>query len=79
MDISKRLIIPSRSIEPCFKTLLFPHRHGEKLPITSWSDDKTVLTVEWHDQRDIIEFRKRDDGRTSLKITREGEEILNIE
>ena len=30
--LGKRLVIPSRSVAPSYKLLIFPHRRGDKLP-----------------------------------------------
>jgi len=64
MGLGKRLVIPSRSVEPDYKILLFPHRHGDPLPKTVLSEDGTFLTVEWADQNDVYQLNKNKNGRT---------------
>ena len=77
MQINK-LHITSRSVSPEFKVLLFPFRDGQALPSTTWSDDHTVLTVSWPDQTDTIRFSSAKDGRTHLKISRGGKEVVAL-
>lgn len=75
----KRLVIPSQSIEPKFKILLYPFREGEALPITEWNSPKReVLSVSWPDQSDEITFSSEANGRTLLKIQRGSEIVINV-
>lgn len=73
--LTKRFVIPSFSIEPKFKVLLFPHRHGEKLPEITWNEERTAVTVTFPDQVDIITFAPHDDGRTRVEVMRNGEPL----
>ena len=34
----RRLVIPSYSKTPDYKIMLYPHRHGEELPVARWLD-----------------------------------------
>lgn len=68
--MGKRLVIPSRSVEPEYKILLFPHRHGDPLPTTEFSKDGTSLTVEWDDQKDAYAVSVDDSGRTHFNLQR---------
>jgi hypothetical protein len=76
--VVKRFVIPSFSVEPNFKVLLFPHRHGDDLPEVSWNEDRTQVTIEWDNQKDTIHFTESTDGRTHLSIRRDATEILKI-
>jgi hypothetical protein len=76
--LAKRLVVPSFSVEPKFKMFLFPHYNGDELPAISWSEDRTVVTVEWSDQTDVITFREDVNGRTRLAIERGGKRILKL-
>ncbi len=78
MDIGKRLVIPSRSHQPDFKVLLFPHLSGDDLPQTQWNSTRTVLTVTFKDQTDIFYFDKTSTGKTKVKLVRDGEVIFDI-
>jgi hypothetical protein len=76
MDLAKRLVLPSRSVSPNFKVLLFPYLQGEEIPKTLWNNDRTVLTVSWKDQRDIFTFSKATDGHTITSLTRDGKVVF---
>ena len=76
MDIAKRLVLPSRSVTPNFKVLLFPYLQGEETPKTLWNSSRTVLTVTWKDQKDIFTFTKASDGHTITKLKRDGREVF---
>lgn len=78
MGIGKRLVIPSRSSQPKFKVLLFPHLHGQELPETNWNAEKTILTVTFKDQQDIFYFSDLKDGRTGVKLVRDDEIIFSF-
>jgi hypothetical protein len=75
----KRLVVPSRSIAPDFKVLLFAHRFNEELPVTKWNPDHTRVTVEWKDQKDELAFHKGADGRTRIQLNRGGRAVMNLE
>lgn len=66
----KRLVIPSYSVAPNYKIMLYPYRHGEALPETSFSQDGTVLKVEWPDQKDHYDIEVDEHGRTHMELTR---------
>ncbi|VGO16248.1 hypothetical protein PDESU_04839 [Pontiella desulfatans] len=74
----KRLVVPSFSVEPKFKMLLFPHRQGDTLPEIAWNDARTQVSVEWADQKDVISFADGEDGRTRVKIVRDGKTITEL-
>jgi len=74
----KRLVIPSRGFDSNFKVLLFPYLHGEKQPVTEWSDNRTRLTVSWSDQKDEFTFKIGDDNRTHVKLVRDGKVIFDL-
>jgi len=64
--------IKAKSVAPEYRTLLFPHIKGDELPITTWNADKTLLTVEWKDQKDEFDFKPGPDGRTRVTLRRGG-------
>ncbi len=78
MDIGKRLVIPSRSDNPDFKILLFPHATGDELPQTKWNEDRTILMVSFKDQVDTFYFSKTIEGRTKVRLVRDGETIFDL-
>ena len=53
---NQRIVVPSMSVSPDFKVLLYPHRHGDPLPITKWNASKTSLSVDIAGQSDRIDF-----------------------
>ena len=63
MGLGTQVIIGSRSVEPAFVVLLFPHRQGDELPQTAWNADKTRLTVTWKDQSDTYAVFTNPEGR----------------
>lgn len=65
-----QLVVPAISRSPEFRILFYPHRHGDPLPVTSWSPDRSALRVTLGDQRDIYQFSKTDGGRTVFEFTR---------
>jgi hypothetical protein len=67
-----KLRISARTTSPGYKVLLLPFREGQPLPTTSWSTDRTSVTVAWPDQTDVITFARGADGRTRLSVERGG-------
>ncbi len=44
---TNRLLIPRNNVvKPDYKVLLFPHQSGAALPITSWTNNQTVATID---------------------------------
>jgi len=44
---SNRLLITRQNVvSPQFKVLLFPHQSNETLPMTSWNEDKTAVSID---------------------------------
>ncbi|MEM6885287.1 MAG: hypothetical protein AAF571_09660 [Verrucomicrobiota bacterium] len=68
--LDRRLVVASRSVAPDFRILLYPHRHGDPLPETDFAQDGSSLSVHWDDQQDDYIFKRNDEGRTELKVTR---------
>ena len=66
--LDKRLVIASRSVSPDFQILLFPIHAGDALPVTTWNDDHSVLTVEAGGQKDIYTLHKTPEGRTTIQL-----------
>ena len=83
----ERIVIPSNSVAPDFKVLIYPHRHGDPLPITKWNAGMRSLTVEIGKQLDVINFgtsyvdRRPYGGHgmeTRYTVTRKGEKIITV-
>lgn len=87
-DGSQRIIVPSLSVSPGFKILIYPHRHGDPLPATIWNDAGTRLNVEIGDQIDTFRFAnayvdRRPFGgygeQTYYNVFRNEQKILSLE
>ncbi len=78
MDLGKRLVIPSRSVTPNFKVLIYPHLSGEAVPETEWNLDRTILKVNFRDQKDLFYFKKGVNGKTIVRLERDGELIFEM-
>jgi hypothetical protein len=76
--MGNRLIISTRSVEPRFKVLLYPHRKGDALPAASWGDAGARVGIVWEDQADSFLFSQGDDGRTRFVVTRGGKTIASV-
>ncbi len=70
--LQKRLVIPSRAVEPNFKMLLYPHRKGDKLPEISWNEARDQATVSLPGQVDVITFKENGIGRSEVSVKRAG-------
>ena len=64
--MDKRLVIASRAVAPDFKILLFPHRHGDPLPVTTWHEGNSQLTLEAGLEKWMLSFTKDKAGRTLI-------------
>jgi hypothetical protein len=69
------LTVPAESVSPEFRILLYPHRHGDPLPVTTWNDDRTQLNVTIGKQQDTYRFASADGGRTAFTMAR-GDQTL---
>ncbi len=66
--LDKRLVIPSRSLSPDFKILLYPLRQGDPLPETSWNEDRTELTIKSPAETRRFAVSSGPDQRTLLTL-----------
>jgi hypothetical protein len=64
--LDKRLVLASRSVAPDFKILLFPHRHGDALPTTSWNETRSELVIEIKGEKTTLGLEKSEAGRTVI-------------
>lgn len=83
----QRIVVSSISVTPDFKVLIYPHRYGDPLPITSWNPGKTKLKVEIDTQIDTIDFSKAYVDRrpfggygdeTYFTVSRNGEKVITV-
>ena len=67
LGVGKRLVLPSRSVEPRYRVLLFPFRAGEALPETKWETPELLaVTAKGVTQR--VRFAPAADGSTRLTV-----------
>ena len=66
--LDKRLVIASRSVAPDYRILLYPMRAGDPLPVTTWNADKTRLTIESGNQRNVFILAKDAGGRSVVEL-----------
>lgn len=66
----KALVLPSRSIAPDYKVMLYPLRKGEPLPEVHWSEAHDVLEIQHDGVTDRFRFSKDSQGRTHIVLAR---------
>jgi hypothetical protein len=49
------------------------------MPVTVWNRGRTQVTITVGDQEDIVTFAKGESGRTALRITRNGKDIVRVD
>ncbi|MDP6360480.1 MAG: chitobiase/beta-hexosaminidase C-terminal domain-containing protein, partial [Planctomycetota bacterium] len=69
--------VPAFGKSPEYRVMIFPHRFGDKLPVTEWSDDRTRLTVKVGSNIDIYDFDQTDRERTVFRMTRNGKPVTD--
>jgi hypothetical protein len=74
----RRLLIPSYSVSPGFKVLLYPHRYGDPLPQTKWSGKRDAVEVSFGKTTDQIQFTPGSMGKTDLTVLREGRIVAEV-
>jgi hypothetical protein len=72
------LVIPSDSLSPNYKVLIFPYILGDTLPTTTWNAAHTAVTVTMPTYTDTITFSAAASGKTDVHIMRGGATILNM-
>ncbi len=73
------VVIPAQSVSPEFKVMVYPYKFGEPVPVTTWNEDRTELTVKIKDKTDVYHFAKTDGGRTVIEMERNDKKILSSE
>lgn len=68
LGIGTQVVIGSRSVEPGFVILLYPHRQSDEVPTTTWNDDKSLLTIAWKDQTDTYAVSTTPTGRRVFTV-----------
>ena len=68
MGLGTQVVIGSRSVEPRFVILLFPHRQGEEWPVTTWNESHTRLTLAWKNEVDQYSVGETQEGCRTLTL-----------
>ncbi|MCX6307349.1 MAG: chitobiase/beta-hexosaminidase C-terminal domain-containing protein, partial [Bacteroidia bacterium] len=71
-----QVVIPALSVSPEFRILVYPYKFGDPVPVTSWNDNHTELTVTIKDKTDVYHFGKTDGGRTVLTLDQNNTTVL---
>jgi hypothetical protein len=74
-----RIVVPARTKSPDYRVLIFPFREGDPLPVTTWSEDKSRLTIRVGEQSDQFDFQQADGGRSLYTLTRNGKVVQRID
>ncbi|MEI8087194.1 MAG: FN3 associated domain-containing protein [Paludibacter sp.] len=72
-----QVVVPAKSVSPEFRILVYPYKFGEPMPVTTWNDDRTELTVKIKNKTDVYHFGKTDGGRTVLNLERGDKKVLD--
>jgi len=75
----QRISLPLKSVGGHFIVLLYPHHDGELLPTTAWTRASAGLKVVWPDQADNYVLSVGPDGRTRIRLDRQGLDTLAVE
>lgn len=70
------VVIPAHSVSPEFRVLVYPYKFGEPVPVTSWNEDRTELTVKIKNKTDVYHVGKSDGGRTVLTLEQNDKTVL---
>jgi hypothetical protein len=74
--LDKRLVIPSLSVAPDFKVLLYPFTYGENMPAIKWNENLDTLSIDNGTDKDEFIFKVNADGRTVLEMSRNGKKVF---
>lgn len=69
--------VPAFGKSPEYRIMIFPHRFGDKLPSTEWSDDRTRLTVKVGGNVDVYDLDQTDRERTVFSMSRNGKKVTD--
>ena len=74
----RRLVIPSDSVSPDFKVLIFACRQGDPLPKVAWNAARTAVTVQAGGAKDVITFSPSKCGKTNVSVQRDGAQLVSV-
>ncbi|WOO40728.1 LamG-like jellyroll fold domain-containing protein [Rubellicoccus peritrichatus] len=73
-----RLRIPFEGDTLNAYTVIYPYRVSDGLPDVKWDSANSALLVEQGEKNDIIHFARQNDGRTAIRVLREGEPLFEF-
>lgn len=56
--------------------MVYPYRHGDPLPVTSWNNGRTELMIKIGKVTDVYELAQTDGERTVFAMKRNGKQVL---
>ena len=71
-----RTIVSTDAVDPRFRIVMIPFRMGQTPPRTNVEAATGAVALRWEDQADRLEFELGREGRTRLRVLRDGDEIL---
>lgn len=74
-----RIVVPARTTSPDYRVLIYPFREGDPQPVTTWSEDRSRLTIRVGEQEDQFDFQEGDGGRSLFTLARNGKVVQKIE
>jgi len=74
----RRLIFSSKTSDPRFKVLLYPHHEKMPLPSTSTANHGETIKIEFAGQQDVFDFFEVNE-RSAFHFKRNGESILKTD
>lgn len=60
--LDRRLVVPSRSVEPNFKVMLLPYRFGDELPVIEYDTNNRTAVLQWGLTEERIRSAKQPNG-----------------
>jgi hypothetical protein len=69
-----RFSIEKSGLQANYRIIFIPYLSGSALPVIS--EEKGTITIQWENQKDMIDFKQAADNRTRFSIKREGKTIL---
>ncbi len=73
----ERLVIPSYSVSPHYKVLIYPFRKGQTLPTAAWKQGHSHLVIQLPGEHDTWTFKPLASGRCHLTFSRNGKVIFS--
>jgi hypothetical protein len=76
VSVKNRLVITQKAKKAEYRVLLIPFLAGISMPDVSWDEATQTAEVKWKNQTDKLSFTTNGSNRSSVKVTRNGAEIL---